>query len=207
MHDINCNTVNTPCPISPTYRMLSHHRTGVCSAPHVRQSMVRRPAPNQRATWISTVFLSLCLDTQTAALYKSFTTFRPEYRSVLANQCCAVLFYIHLRNDSSVFLTITILEDVNKWTERSARGPFEPAKCFHPTEWRQHLTVYWGHNWLIPLCDNGFVLGLAWLALSTHHPNALFVCRVLSTQTLASRIRAEDSLASVSFLTMTKAER
>lgn len=51
------------------------------------------------------------------------------------------------------------------------------------------------------------VLSLPRPALSTHYLNALFVCRVLSTQTQDSRIRAEDSLASVSFLTMTKEER
>lgn len=186
--------------------MLSHHRTGACSAPHVRQSMERRLAPNQRVTWISTVFLSLCLNIQTVALYKSFTTSRPEYRSVLPNQCCAVLFYNYLHHDSSVFLTITILEDVNKWTERSARGLYEPAKCFHPADWCQHPTAFIGgitDSFLFVI----MVLSLPWPALSTHHPNALSVCRVLSTQTQASRIRAEDSLASVSFLTMTKAER
>ncbi len=33
-----------------------------------------------------------------------------------------------------IFLTITSLEEVNKSTEQSARGPYEPAKCFHPVD-------------------------------------------------------------------------
>lgn len=191
---------------SLTYHISSHYRMGVFSVPHVRQSTERRPVPNQRGRWRFTVSLSLCLDTQTAAQYKSFTTSRPEYRSDLASWYSAVLFYIYLHHDSILFLTITFLGEVNKWTESSASGPYEPAKCFHPADWHQHPTAF-----VMSITDSflcvEMVLSLPRAALSTHHLNALFVCRVLSTQTQGSRIRAEDSLASVSFLTMTKEER
>lgn len=119
---------------------------------------------------------------------------------------CSVLFYIYLHHDSILFLTITFLGEVNKWTESSASGPYEPAKCFHPADWHQHPTAF-----VMSITDSflcvEMVLSLPRAALSTHHLNALFVCRVLSTQTQGSHIRAEDSLASVSFLTMTKEER
>lgn len=56
------------------------HRMAACSAPRVRQSMERRPAPSPKAKWKFTASPSHCQAIQTVARSRLSTAYRPAYR-------------------------------------------------------------------------------------------------------------------------------
>lgn len=74
-------------------------RTGACSAPHVRQSTERRPAPSPKARWKFTALLSHCRATLTVAPSRSSTASRLEYRYLLAlsRRCAPLNFVSYIR--------------------------------------------------------------------------------------------------------------